>query len=132
GQRGRRVVLRSRVVLSISLLNTRVSRAMARACAQSGRRGEATERGGAAFHGEGTLLATTSKSARRKGRAVTIHEVAAAAEVSPMTVSRVINGNANVRPETREQALRAVRELGYPPNLARPSLAAAPGPRLPA
>src|SRR5690606_14948636 len=55
--------------------------------------------------------ATTSESAPRKGRAVTIHEVAAAAESSPMTGWRVINGNANVRPATREQVTRAVREL---------------------
>lgn len=75
-------------------------------------------------------MATSNKSARRKGRAVTIHEVAAAAEVSPMTVSRVINGNANVRPATREQVMRAVRELGYTPNLAARSLAAAQGTRI--
>ena len=32
------------------------------------------------------------KSVRRKGRAVTIDEVASQAGVSPMTVSRVVNG----------------------------------------
>lgn len=89
-----------------------------------------TERGAAAVHGEGKPLSITTKSARRKGRAVTIHEVAAAAEVSPMTVSRVINGNANVRPATREKVMRAVRELGYTPNLAARSLAAAQGTRI--
>ncbi len=47
-----------------------------------------------------------------------------------MTVSRVINGNANVRPATREQVMRAVRELGYTPNLAARSLAAAQGTRI--
>ncbi|HWU69813.1 MAG TPA: LacI family DNA-binding transcriptional regulator, partial [Pseudoxanthomonas sp.] len=39
----------------------------------------------------------TQKTARRKGRAVTIDEVASHAGVSPMTVSRVVNGHAGVR-----------------------------------
>ncbi|MCR6687636.1 LacI family DNA-binding transcriptional regulator [Pseudoxanthomonas sp.] len=75
-------------------------------------------------------MGTSTKSARRKSRAITIHEVAALAQVSPMTVSRVINGNANVREATREQVMRAVRELGYTPNLAARSLAAAQGTRI--
>lgn len=65
------------------------------------------------------------KSVRRKGRAVTIDEVAALAAVSPMTVSRVINGQGKVRDSTRENVMRAVRDLGYTPNLAASSLAAA-------
>ena len=44
----------------------------------------------------------TEKTGRRKGGAVTIHEVARHASVSPMTVSRVINGESNVRDTTRE------------------------------
>lgn len=65
------------------------------------------------------------KSVRRKGRAVTIDEVATKAGVSPMTVSRVINGYGMVRDATRERVMRTVRELGYRPNLAASSLAAA-------
>ena len=65
------------------------------------------------------------KSIRRKGRAVTIDEVALLAGVSPMTVSRVVNGQGKVRDSTRENVMRAVRELGYTPNLAASSLAAA-------
>lgn len=65
------------------------------------------------------------KSVRRKGRAVTIDEVAALAGVSPMTVSRVVNGQGKVRDSTRERVMRAVRELDYTPNLAASSLAAA-------
>jgi LacI family transcriptional regulator len=65
------------------------------------------------------------KSVRRKGRAVTIDEVASQAGVSPMTVSRVINGHGVVRDATKERVMRAVRELGYRPNLAASSLAAA-------
>ncbi len=62
---------------------------------------------------------------RRKGHAVTIDEVATHAGVSPMTVSRVVNGRGTVREDTRERVQKAVRELGYRPNLAASSLAAA-------
>ena len=65
------------------------------------------------------------RSVRRKASAVTIDEVAAHAGVSPMTVSRVINGNAGVREATREKVARSVNALGYRPNLAASALAAA-------
>ncbi|MFC4728224.1 LacI family DNA-binding transcriptional regulator [Coralloluteibacterium thermophilus] len=65
------------------------------------------------------------KAVRRKGRAVTIAEVASLAGVSPMTVSRVMNNQGKVRDSTRERVLQAVRELDYTPNLAAASLAAA-------
>ncbi|WNH52184.1 LacI family DNA-binding transcriptional regulator [Stenotrophomonas oahuensis] len=64
------------------------------------------------------------KSVRRKTSGVTIDEVAARAGVSPMTVSRVIN-QGKVRDTTRERVMDAVRELGYTPNLAASTLAAA-------
>lgn len=70
------------------------------------------------------------KTVRRKGDAVTIHEVARQAGVSPMTVSRVMNNNNNVREATREVVMRAVRELNYTPNPAARSLAAAQGTRI--
>lgn len=70
------------------------------------------------------------KSQRRKGDAVTIDAVAAQAKVSAMTVSRVVNGQGLVREATRERVLCAVRELGYTPNLAASSLAAARGTRI--
>lgn len=70
-------------------------------------------------------MKTHSKAVRRKGRAVTIDEVASHAGVSPMTVSRVVNGHAGVRDANRERVMRSVRELGYRPNLAASSLAAA-------
>lgn len=53
---------------------------------------------------------------------ITIHDVAQRAGVSPVTVSRVINGVANVNPETRARVERAIRELGYLPNRAARSL----------
>ena len=65
------------------------------------------------------------RTERRKGAAVTIHEVARHAGVSPMTVSRVMNSNGNVRDTTHERVMRAVRELNYTPNAAARSLAAA-------
>ena len=67
----------------------------------------------------------TSKAVRRKGRAVTIDEVAQHARVSPMTVSRVINGHTGVREANRERVRRSVKELGYRPNAAASALAAA-------
>src|SRR5688572_31484075 len=67
----------------------------------------------------------TEKSGRRKGGAVTIHEVARHASVSPMTVSRVINGESNVRDATRETVMEAVRALNYRPNPAARVLAGA-------
>jgi LacI family transcriptional regulator len=70
-------------------------------------------------------LATARKSARRKGEATTIDEVARLAGVSPMTVSRVVNGKVHVRESTRDRVMRAVKQLGYTPNLAASSLAAA-------
>lgn len=47
---------------------------------------------------------------------VTIRDVAAQAGVSPKTVSRVINGEAHVRPEVREAVMRVVDALDYRPN----------------
>jgi DNA-binding LacI/PurR family transcriptional regulator len=43
-------------------------------------------------------------------------DVGRLAGVSHQTVSRVINGSPNVRPETRERVLAAMRELGYRPS----------------
>ena len=63
------------------------------------------------------------RNSRRGNSAPTIGDVAAEARCSPMTVSRVINGEGNVREETREQVLAAVRKLNYSPNRAARSLA---------
>jgi LacI family transcriptional regulator len=48
---------------------------------------------------------------------VTIHEVAALAKVSPKTVSRVINNEPRVRPNTRARILEIIEQLNYRPNL---------------
>ncbi|MGW7485248.1 GH1 family beta-glucosidase [Nonomuraea muscovyensis] len=52
----------------------------------------------------------------------TLETVAARANVSRATVSRVVNGEASVSPEVRAAVLRAVQELGYVPNAAARSL----------
>jgi DNA-binding LacI/PurR family transcriptional regulator len=49
-------------------------------------------------------------------------DVARLAGVSHQTVSRVLNGHPNVRPQTREEVLAAIRELGYRPNAAARTL----------
>src|SRR5512133_567345 len=52
----------------------------------------------------------------------TIHDVARQAGVSPVTVSRVINGVNNVNSSTRQKVEQAIKDLGYVPNLAARSL----------
>ncbi|MDQ0769280.1 DNA-binding LacI/PurR family transcriptional regulator [Pseudarthrobacter defluvii] len=49
-------------------------------------------------------------------------DVAVHAGVSPKTVSRVVNNEANVRPQVRAQVLRSVAALGYRPNAAARAL----------
>lgn len=56
---------------------------------------------------------------------VTLADVAARAQVSPATVSRVLNGNYPVAAATRERVLRAVDDLDYVLNGPASSLAAA-------
>lgn len=55
----------------------------------------------------------------------TIADVSKRAGVSSMTVSRVINGDAVVREETRNKVIEAIKALNYIPNAAARSLAAA-------
>lgn len=64
-------------------------------------------------------------AARRHHAQVTISDVAVRAGVSPMTVSRVINGKGNVRDSTRAAVNAAIRELDFSPNRAARSLASA-------
>lgn len=57
----------------------------------------------------------------------TIDDVAKAAGVARVTVSRVLNNGANVRPETRERVRRAVEQLGYSVNQQARALASGMG-----
>lgn len=64
------------------------------------------------------------RTSRRSRGSVTIQDVARAAAVSAMTVSRVVNGEKNVRESTREAVLNAIQRLNYSPNTAARTLAA--------
>jgi LacI family transcriptional regulator len=66
---------------------------------------------------------TIERQRRRSNQSVTIRDVAAHVGVSPMTVSRVINRESNVKPETRELVHAAIRALNYAPSPAARSLA---------
>lgn len=63
------------------------------------------------------------RNSRRGQRGPTIADVAKLAGVSPMTVSRVVNGGASVLTFTREKVEAAIRELRYVPNIAARRLA---------
>lgn len=54
---------------------------------------------------------------------VTMRDVAAHAGVSHQTVSRVINDNERVLPETRQRVMTSIAELGYHPNALARSMA---------
>jgi LacI family transcriptional regulator len=54
---------------------------------------------------------------------VTIYDVAREANVSMATVSRVVNGNPNVKPATRKKVVEVIERLGYRPNAVARGLA---------
>lgn len=54
---------------------------------------------------------------------VTIYDVAREAGVSMATVSRVVNGNPNVKPSTRKKVFAVIDELNYRPNAVARGLA---------
>lgn len=54
---------------------------------------------------------------------VTIYDVAREANVSMATVSRVVNGNPNVKPATRKKVLEVIERLEYRPNAVARGLA---------
>ncbi len=58
----------------------------------------------------------------KKKRAVTIQDVAKKAKVSVSTVSRVLNGKADVASETQARILAVIDTLGYATNLAARSM----------
>lgn len=59
----------------------------------------------------------------KKKENITIYDVAREAGVSMATVSRVVNGNPNVKPTTRKKVLEVIRQLGYRPNAVARGLA---------
>jgi LacI family transcriptional regulator len=58
-----------------------------------------------------------------QGQNITIYDVAREANVSMATVSRVVNGNPNVKPATRKKVLEVIERLGYRPNAVARGLA---------
>ncbi|MCM0582370.1 catabolite control protein A [Weissella diestrammenae] len=56
-------------------------------------------------------------------QAITIYDVAREAKVSMATVSRVVNGNTNVRGETKKKVEEVIERLGYRPNAVARGLA---------
>jgi LacI family transcriptional regulator len=58
----------------------------------------------------------------RAGRRVSIRDVAARAGVGIATVSRVLSGSTDVRPDLRERVQAAARELDYQPDILAQSL----------
>jgi LacI family transcriptional regulator len=58
-----------------------------------------------------------SQPGPRPGKKSTIYDLARLAEVSPGTVSRVLNNRDKVKPETRERILRAAKELNLKPQV---------------
>lgn len=56
-------------------------------------------------------------------KAITIYDVAREADVSMATVSRVVNGNTNVREVTRKKVQKVIDDLGYHPNAVARGLA---------
>ncbi len=55
-------------------------------------------------------------------RPTTMSDVARLAQVSPMTVSRVVTGNGAVNAATRDRVKKAMRQLRYTPNIAARAL----------
>jgi LacI family transcriptional regulator len=68
---------------------------------------------------------STRGTGSKRTSAATIYDVAKRVGVSPMTVSRVVNGEDNVRESTREAVQKAMQELQFRPNKAARSLAGA-------
>lgn len=59
----------------------------------------------------------------KKKETITIYDVAREAGVSMATVSRVVNGNPNVKPKTRKKVLESIQRMGYRPNAVARGLA---------
>ena len=65
------------------------------------------------------------RAQRLSQNAVTMHDVARAAGVSPMTVSRVLSSTTKVSSKTELRVRETIQKLGYSPNIAARNLARA-------
>lgn len=73
---------------------------------------------------DGTLTRGAALAGTAPGQLPTIYDVARMAGVSIASVSRVLTGARNTRPETRDRVLQAVAELGFVPDSAARALSA--------
>ncbi|RYG72102.1 LacI family transcriptional regulator [bacterium] len=65
---------------------------------------------------KGLSMESQQASSERRSKITTLEDVAVAAGVSPMTVSRVMKGQKGVGPATRERVLEVVEQLNYTAN----------------
>lgn len=72
---------------------------------------------------ESMFRITKKEILKMEKQTITIYDVAREAEVSMATVSRVVNGNTNVKPSTRAKVLKVIEELDYRPNAVARGLA---------
>src|ERR1700742_2982072 len=72
--------------------------------------------GGTAVCMVGRVSANPESADRNRRKPAVMYDVARLAGVSHQTVSRVINGSAHVRAETRARVLAAMEKLDYRPN----------------
>jgi DNA-binding LacI/PurR family transcriptional regulator len=70
----------------------------------------------------GGATGATGATPPTQGKTPVMGDVARLAGVSHQTVSRVINGQTNLRPATRQRVEEAIRQLGYRPNSAARAL----------
>lgn len=64
-----------------------------------------------------------ARTLKMEKHTITIYDVAREAAVSMATVSRVVNGNPNVKPATRKKVLEVIDRLDYRPNAVARGLA---------
>lgn len=70
-----------------------------------------------------TYYISIERAIKMDKQTITIYDVAREADVSMATVSRVVNGNANVKPATRKKVLDVIEKLDYRPNAVARGLA---------
>ena len=77
---------------------------------------ETIEAGRRAGAGETAPSPIAKPRRHRRPKAVRLHDVAKAANVSVATVSMVVNNNPRISPATRKRVRRYIEQLGYLPN----------------
>ncbi|MBX3069657.1 MAG: LacI family DNA-binding transcriptional regulator [Thermomicrobiales bacterium] len=70
------------------------------------------------------MVTSTQEESEKVDHRPTLHDVARAADVSIMTASRALNGQARVSAETRERVLSEAARLGYRPSFSARALRA--------